>query len=93
MYVSYGLKYALFGVTGSRLSGRSVKSVRSRLFESVGQVGSVRSIGAVWRRLVSSDVGLSLRPSSYVDLSLRPSILVGLSWLALTADNADLGLY
>ena len=35
------------------------------------------------RRLVPSDVELSLRPSSYV----------GLSWLALAADNADLGLY
>ena len=48
MHVSYGLKSALFAVTGCMFkSGRSVKSVRSRLFESVGQVGSVRSIGVV----------------------------------------------
>ena len=82
MHVSYGLKCALFGVTGCMFkSGRSVKSVK---VVRVGRSSRSSRFGSVnLRRLVPSDVELSLRPSSYV----------GLSWLALAADNAYLGLY
>ena len=53
MHVSYGLKYALFGVTGCMLkSGRSSR---------VGQGCSSRSVKSVrFGQLVPSDVGLGL---------------------------------
>ena len=72
MHVSYGLKYALFVVTGCMF--KSVRSSRSRLFESVK---SVRSICAVWCRLVPSDVGLGLMKSAAVESSQLKSPKAG----------------
>ena len=76
MHVSYGLKCALFAVTGCMFkSGRSVKLVSVK----VVRVGRSSRFGSVnLCRLVLAYVGLSLWPSSYVDLSLRPSSLAGL---------------
>ena len=84
MYLSSGLKSALFAATESKF----YRVGRSSRF---GQGCSSRSVKSVrFGQLVPSDVGLSLRPSSLVGLSLRPSSLVGLSHQKLATPHQKL---